>query len=454
MRAGLTTLLTLAWPVILARATQSVIGFFDALMVAPYGDAALAAATTGALNTVTIVIFPMGIALIVQSFASQLKGRGDLATARRYAWYGLVLALAAAVLALIATPFIDDALALFDYEPEVAALQSEYLSWRLTGIFAMVGTEALGNWFGGLGNTRLQMIAGAIAMVCNIFFNWVFIYGNLGAPEMGVAGAALASAVASWCGFAFVAWAFWRTRRRGARGLGLRLAELLRMLRFGLPNGLNWFLEFAAFMWFINTVLTDIGTTALAAFNVVLYVNSVAFMPAFGLASAGAILVGQAVGSGRRDDVPGILKLTAAVAVVWMLSMAIVYVAAPRAIMSLFVASDDPGAPALLATGALMLAISAAWQIFDGLAMSVSEALRATGDTAWCLRARIVLAWFVFAPIGWYTVVKLDGGVPAAMACMVGYLMLLAGTMIWRFRSGAWRRIELVEELPPEALAS
>jgi len=224
-------------------------------------------------------------------------------------------------------------------------------------------------------------------------------------------------------------------------------------LRFGLPNGFNWFLEFAAFMWFINSVMTGIGTTALAALNVVIQINSVAFMPAFGLSSAGAILVGQAVGAGKRDEVPMLVKLTAVVAASWMVAMAVAYVAAPRAIMSLFVAKDDPGAAALLATGATMLAISAAWQMFDGLAMAVSESLRATGDTAWCLRARIILAWFVFLPAAWFTVRRLDGGVTAAMACLVGYLMLLAATMIWRFRSGAWRKIELVEELPPEALA-
>ena len=452
MRASLITLLSLAWPVILARATQSVIGFCDALMVAPLGDTALAAATTGAMNTFTVGMLPFGICLILQSFAAQLKGRGDLVAARRYAWYGLILALVAGLLAVIATPFIDEGLGLFEFEPAVASLQAQYLALRLTGMFAMVGTEALGNWFGGLGNTRLQMIAGGIAMVGNVFLNWVLIYGNLGAPEMGVAGAALASSIASWLGFFFMAWQFHRSRDPRAR-LRLRLSEFLRMLRFGLPNGFNWFLEFAAFMWFINSVMTGIGTTALAALNVVIQINSVAFMPAFGLSSAGAILVGQAVGAGKRDEVPMLVKLTAVVAASWMVAMAVAYVAAPRAIMSLFVAKDDPGAAALLATGATMLAISAAWQMFDGLAMAVSESLRATGDTAWCLRARIILAWFVFLPAAWFTVRRLDGGVTAAMACLVGYLMLLAATMIWRFRSGAWRKIELVEELPPEALA-
>ena len=78
--------------------------------------------------------------------------------------------------------------------------------------------------------------------------------------------------------------------------LGLNLQELWRVLRFGLPNGVNWFLEFAAFVLFINVVVAHLGTTVLAAFNVVMQINSISFMPAFGVSSAGAIFVGEATG--------------------------------------------------------------------------------------------------------------------------------------------------------------
>src|SRR5687768_12615646 len=88
--ASLRTLLVLAWPVILARSTQAVIGFSDALMSAPLGVDALAAVTTGALNIFAVVILPTGVVYIVQSFAAQLAGRGELVAARRYAIYGLL----------------------------------------------------------------------------------------------------------------------------------------------------------------------------------------------------------------------------------------------------------------------------------------------------------------------------------------------------------------------------
>ena len=281
---------------VLARSTQAVIGFCDALMIAPLGEDALAATTTGAMNAFSVAILPMGVVFIVQSFAAQLTGKGDLVGARRYAWYGLILSGVTALIGFAALPLIGPALGLMPFEAPVADLMTDYLVIRLLALGAMVGTEALGNWFGGLGNTRVQMIAGIVAMVVNVALNWVFIFGHLGAPALGVAGAALASAIASWLGFGVVAFAFARgwggTRPAGGGALALRRSELMRVLRFGLPNGLNWFLEFAAFLLFINVVMADLGTTVLAAFMVVMSINSVSFMPAFGLSSSGAILVG------------------------------------------------------------------------------------------------------------------------------------------------------------------
>jgi len=450
--AGLGTLLSLAWPMVLARSTQAVIGFCDAFMCASLGQDALAATTTGAMNAFSVAILPMGVVFIVQSFAAQLTGKGDLAGARRYAWYGLILSAVAGLIGLVAIPFIGPVLGLLPFEPHVADLMSQYLGIRLLSLGAMVGTEALGNWFGGLGNTRIQMVAGVVAMVINVVLCWVFIFGNLGAPALGVAGSALAAAIASWIGFGVVAFCFARgwggSRPEGSgRRLALRRSELVRVLRFGLPNGLNWFLEFAAFMFFINIVLADLGTSVLAAFMVVMSINSVSFMPAFGLSSSGAILAGQAIGSGRKDEVPDIWFLTARTTAAWQCAVGIAYLAVPGVLISIF-APPDQDASRLIEVGTVLLALSAAWQLFDSIAITLSETLRAAGDTAWTLWARIVLAWAVFLPASLLTVFVFDGGHVAAMLCIAGYIAILAGAFYLRFRSGRWRSIDLTGSAP------
>src|SRR3954467_8866561 len=89
---NLKSLLSLAWPVIISRSTQVVVGLADALMIAHLGESAMAATTAGSMNAVAAFILPMGIVFIVSSFSSQLSGKGDLVGARRYGWYGIGVA--------------------------------------------------------------------------------------------------------------------------------------------------------------------------------------------------------------------------------------------------------------------------------------------------------------------------------------------------------------------------
>jgi MATE family multidrug resistance protein len=282
-------------------------------------------------------------------------------------------------------------------------------------------------------------------MISNLGLNWVLIYGKLGAPAMGVAGAALATSIGTGLGLMFLFVAFLRAPERAGRSRWPWRAELRRMLRFGLPNGFNWFLEFAAYIVFLDVVVAHLGTHVLAALNVVMTLNSVSFMPAFGVASAGAILAGQAIGRGEKPLVPGILRLTAKVALAWQGVVGLSYLLVPGLLIGW------AGGEATRAVAIPMLGISAAWQVFDALSMTIGEALRAAGDTAWCLWARLAIAWLAFVPIASFLVLELGQGHVAVMLCLVGYLALLALAFALRFRSGRWRAIDLTGEAMPVA---
>jgi MATE family multidrug resistance protein len=185
----------------------------------------------------------------------------------------------------------------------------------------------------------------------------------------------------------------------------------------------------------------------LAAFNIVLQINSISFMPAFGLGSAGAILVGEAIGRRAHHEVNGIVKRTVSVAALWMGSVGLTYVLVPELIIGIF----DPGdgsAGDLLALGTTMLALSAIWQLFDAAGITLSESLRAAGDTTWCMGARIVLAWVLFVPTAFVSVRSYGGGAQVVMFSLIAYLAALAVVLGLRFASGRWREIDLVGTEP------
>jgi multidrug resistance protein, MATE family len=174
----------------------------------------------------------------------------------------------------------------------------------------------------------------------------------------------------------------------------------------------------------------------------VMQLNSVAFMPAFAMASAGAIVVGQAIGAGYPDEVPLAVRRTFLLAGGWQATVGLAYVVIPTVFFAPFV--QGRSTEGLMEIGVRMLALSAGWQLFDAAATTLAETLRGARDTTWPLLARLVLAWGVFVPGSWITVRWYGGDDVSAMLWLILYLGLLAALLAWRFRSGAWRRIVLV----------
>jgi MATE family multidrug resistance protein len=438
---------------VLARATQAVIGLCDTLMVAPLGEEALAGASTGAMNTIAVTILPMGTVFIVQTFVAQLRGRGELGSVRRFAYYGLFFALLAGIGAAVLRPYVPGILSHLDTAPGTHDAMSVYMSVRLLSVGAVIGTEALGNWYGGLGNTRLQMVSGIVAMVANVVACYLLIMPRFGLPGWGVAGAGWASVIASWLGFMvvlvpfLVGYGYDRSLPAGR----LRLAEFGRMLRFGVPNGVNWLIEFSAFTVFLNVAIAHLGTTALAGMNVVMQINSIAAMPAFGLTSAGAIIVAEKLGKKAHDEVWPVVKLTGLLAGGLMMGIGLLYLLVPRLFLAAF-APEGMADEAFMSVGATILALAALWQLFDAVGMTLGETLRAAGDTAFCMVARMVAGWLVFVPLAWAAAYKFDGGVVEVVLALVVYLAVLAGVLVWRFRSGRWRSIDLVGKSEPQLL--
>ena len=465
-KPSLKGLLGLAWPIIISRSTQVVMGLADAVMVAHLGEAKLAAVTAGALNSVALFILPMGMAFIISSFSAQLTGKGDAAAARRYGWYGLILAILAQAVLLLFLPFLPWALGHLDYAPEVQNAMQAYLAIRLLSTGLVVGMEALGNYYSGLGNTAYQMRANVVAMLLTLPLNWLLINGHAGLPALEVRGAAWSNLLATGVAFAGLLGVFiWEGRRQAVapktqakvkakpkthselepkRVSRLRMDEFVRVLRFGLPLGLNWSFEFFAFIAFVNLVVGSLGTSTLAAWMAVMQVNSVAFMPAFGIATAGSILVGQSIGAGHKDQVGAIVRLTFLTMAAWMSLVALCNLGLPGLLLRPFIPQGSDGR--FLVLGVRMLMLSALWQLFDAAGMTLTEALRAAGDTSFPMWARAFLAWAFFLPGSWWTVKHWGGGEVGALSWLLGYLAFLALALYWRFQSGAWRKVQLIEE--------
>ena len=309
-----------------------------------------------------------------------------------------------------------------------------YLDIRMLSVFAVVGCEAIGNFYGGLGNTWMQLVASVIQMAINVGWNYVFITGRFGAPAMGVDGAAWATVLSrvAMAGF-LLATILYRERESTSSvfsTLTLDPAWFARLLRLGVPAASQVTLEVGAFA--AATALAGrLAPAALAAHQIAMNYAALTFMVPLGISSAGAVRVGHAVG--RRDAAAAARAGWTALlfAVVFMSSAAAVFLLIPRLLLTAFTA--DQG---VLDVGVTLLFIAAVFQLFDGVQGVATGALRGLGDTRTPMLWNLAGHWFIGLPLGYTLCFVFDTGVSGLWwGLSIGLIICgVALSIVWAHR--------------------
>jgi putative MATE family efflux protein len=272
----------------------------------------------------------------------------------------------------------------------------------------------------------------------NIVLNWLLIFGHLGLPRLGVAGAGIGSAIATFIGSGLYLAQAWQLAR--ANGFLRRLPDrrsMTTMLRLSVPTGVQQ-LFFAAgltaFFWIIGRV----GTAELAASNVLVQLLLVGILPGIGSGMAAASLVSQALG--RRDPADAMAWGwdVAKLATLGVGLMALVGLVFPDLLLRPFLHD-----PAILALARTPLRALAASMSVDTLGVVLMNALLGAGDNLRVMAVALVLQWVVFLPCAYLVGPILGFGITGVWLGHIGYRCLQAGAFAWIWRSGSWARIEV-----------
>jgi MATE family multidrug resistance protein len=214
-------------------------------------------------------------------------------------------------------------------------------------------------------------------------------------------------------------------------------AAIRRFLRTGAPIGGQWFLDMAAFALFTSLV-ARMGNASMAATQAMISLLSLSFMQAIGIGLAATTLVGRYKGAGDLAAAERSCRSALQLAVLLAVGIAALFVLAPEALMRMYV--DDPE---VIALGRPLLALGAAFQLFDALQIVVGGALRGAGDTRWPFLAQTGLAWVVRLPLAWLFAVTLGRGVVGAWYAEFVFILALAAALMLRFRGGAWKSVRI-----------
>jgi MATE family multidrug resistance protein len=371
-------------------------GALDTVMVGRVSAADLAAVAIGNLYFFGIAVFGMGVLYALDPIVSQAVGAGDRVGIARGMQRGGVMALALTAMAMALLLPAGSFLSFARQPAEVVPIAAGYAHGLIAGVFPFYAFIVLRQSLQAMGRVRAIVITVVAANVLNLFLNWVLIFGNLGAPRLGAVGSSWGTSTSRWFMMATLAalgWPLLRDSLRPLRRDAWALAPLLRILGVGAPIGAQQWLEFGVF-GAAGLLMGWMGTVAVASHQVALQLSALTFMIPVGVAQATSVIVGQAVGRGDPDGARRAVGAGLVTGVGFMAFTAVLFLGLPEPLSRLF--SDDAG---VVAVAAALLPIAGVFQVFDGLQVVASGALRGIGDTRVPTILILVGFWLVGLPV-------------------------------------------------------
>ena len=445
--------LALALPLMANSAVQIVLNLTDMWFMGRISTKALAAVGAVQWLVVAAILVLGGAGLAVQTLVAQSFGARRYARASQAVWMALWAMLCAAPLFILVGAARHLILAPFGFDPEIERLAAAFWFPRMGGAFVAAAVWATFGFFNGIGRPRVTFAITIVTTVTNALLNQVFIF-TLG---WGIAGSAWATNVAQLTGLAFALTLLLREdyRHRYRSHLTWRPhgRRLLQQLKLGVPMGLSPAADLMAFAVF-QMMQTRLGTAGGAATQMVVILTSIAYMPGFGIASAGTTLVGQSIGAGARDWAARVGSRVILLAALYMGAIGVLIALGGRWVLPFFTGAHDADAAAAVALGIQLLWLAAGYQFFDGLNLGSSMCLRGAGDVRVPAALVLALAVLLFAPLahaftfapgeGWVSFLPQFGwGAVGGWVAVLIYVMVLGTTLFLRWRSRAWQAIRI-----------
>jgi MATE family multidrug resistance protein len=443
-------LLRVAVPLIVSSGSQSLMHVTDRIFLTHSSVDAVAASLPAGVLFWAMLSLPLGTAVYTNTFVAQYTGAGKPERVAAALWQGVRFAIVCGLLLACCGPFASQLLSWTGHTGRVAEMEVQYFSICCYGGLPALLSIVCSSFFSGRGRTIVVMWVNIGAALFNALLAYLFIFGIGPFPEWGIAGAAWATNIANACSctvFAVFAgysmlkegyplWQTWRFDR-----------ELtLRMLRFGLPTGVQYLVDIGAFLMF-TVFIGRLGTPELAATTIAFNLNSLAFIPMFGLGTAVLTVVGRRMGEQRPDEAARTAWCAFAVASAYMGVFIMLYLALPH-LMLLPYAPTEPETLAefekVRPIVVRLLRFVALYSYFDAMAIVFGSAIRGAGDSQFSLWWTFGTSWLLMVLPTWW-VVHTNGGLQNCWWAVSIYIMVLGVGFLLRFRGGRWRTMSVIE---------
>ena len=442
-------LLKMAWPLIIANSFWNLQLTIDRIYLGNFSIEALGAA----MAVMGVFWVPMALlqqtASYLMTFVAQYFGAKESHKIGPAVWQALYVSLIGGVLFLVLIPLSPMLFRWIGHSSSLIPLEIEYFDSICYSALPAAIVAACSAFFSGLGRTRVVIGINAVGLVTNVIFDYLLIFGNLGFPAWGVAGAGYATTLANFASAFYGLYLVFQknnsTQFNLRSGWQLDLDLMKRFLKFGIPSGLQWALEGLAFTVFLILIgRMQYGDAALASSSIAITVMMLSILPTMGVAQAVSVKVGQLLGDKKPRLAEEASWTGLQISATYIVLISSTLILFPSFYLSWF--KNDQNAELwgqVQTMTPFILMYVALFTCFDSMNLIFSFALKGAGDTRFVSLVALLIPWPIMVLPTWY-MQNWENSVYWAWGAASAFIILQAFIFLGRFRGGKWKSMSVI----------
>ena len=446
---------SISLPLVISTGSTTLMHFTDRIFLSWYSEEALAAGLPGGISNFALLCLFLGPASYVSTFVAQYYRAKQYERIGPIVWQGAWFALVAGLCLMSVIPFALPIFQLINHPGNLPQLEASYFRILCFGYVFSLLASVFSSFFIGLGRTKEVMIVNVSCTGLNIILDYAWIFGKWGLPRCGIEGAAYATNVAIvLSAFIFMALYFRKENRlkyNALKAYKLVPKLLWRLLRYGLPNGMQLLLDIAAFTLFVLLV-GRLGAVELAASNIAFNINTIAFMPMIGFGIAASTLVGQYLGRNQPEIAARCVNRIFAITITYMSIIALSYIFTPDLYIKIYGSKENPQILAeIQKLSRTLLLFVALFSFFDSLNVIFCSAIRGAGDTRFIMWVSLISSAFLVIIPTYLSCVVYKTSIFIPWSFFTFYVAFVGIVFLFRYRGGKWKKMRVIE-MPPTSI--
>ena len=445
-RSTLRELIRLSLPMMISQGAFAIMIFTDRYFMSLIDPMHMASALGGGVASYFTISLFVGVLSYANALVAQYYGAGEYIKCPRVVTQGIVMTLMCLPVLLFVSYFVGQIFAAMGHDPRQVQLEKTYYYLLMLGSVFTLSKACVSSYFSGIGRTRIVMITDVLGMLLNVPLSYVLIFGKLGLPALGIAGAAIGTVFSNlFALLLFLLFYFLKEHRdtfQVMQSFKLDRGIMRRYVKLGLPSGVELFLNVAAFNLFL-LMFQSYGVVQGASAAIVLNWDILSFVPMLGLNVGIISLTGRYVGAGQMDKADEVIFSGFLLGLGYSSILALNFALFRHELVAVFTAPVGDYQSIRELASFMMLGL-ATYAMADATILITGGVLRGAGDTRWLMKASVTLHWAML--VAQYFIIRVyNFGPRVSWVGMVILILSIALVYYLRLRGNKWRDPEVLK---------